>query len=139
MLLPCKPTPLSRTVQLAGQPVKLSLHACSAGGQTWALAYADVGDLQRVGAALDELSRSAAANLSATAVQARPELVVAGATRHEASRRWALDGQLPDGQKVKEEAAVFTRGTFVYQVTVLGASLPAEGVATFFDSIRLLP
>lgn len=137
--LPCKPTPQTRTVQLAGQPVRLSLHACSAGGQTWALAYADVGDPARLGTALSELRDSAAANLSAGALQPAAALAVPGATPHAESGRWALQGRLPDGKPVREEMAVFARGTVVFQVTVLGETLPAEAVATFFESLRAAP
>ncbi len=135
--LPCKPTPQSRKVQLAGQTVLLALHACSAGGQTWALAYADIGDPTKLGLALAELRESAAANLEATSRQALPALLVPGATPHPESGRWALAGRLPDGTAVQEEVAVFARGTIVFQATVLGSALPAEAVATFFESVRV--
>ncbi len=136
MLLPCKPVPQVRSVRLAGQSVRLALHACSAGGQTWAVAYADMRDPALVGAALGELVDSAAANLTSPVPDARKALAVPGATPHAASRRWALAGQLPDGKAVQEELAVFARGTVVFQATVLGAELPAEGVTTFFESLR---
>ncbi len=137
--LPCKPTPQTRTVHLAGQAVRLSLHACSAGGQTWALAYADVGDPNMLGVALVELRESAAANVSASARQALPALNIPGTTPHVESGRWALEGRLPDGAAIREQVAVFARGTVVFQATVLGESLPAEGVATFFESLRASP
>lgn len=137
--LPCKPTPQTRTVLLAGQNVRLSLHACSAGGQTWALAFADIGDPTRTGAALVELRESAAANLAAGPLQAGPALAVAGATPHAESGRWVLHGRLPDGKAIREEMAVFTRGTLVFQATVLGETLPPEAVATFFESMRVPP
>ncbi len=137
--MPCKPTPQVRSVRLAGQAVRLSLHACSAGGQTWALAYADVRDPAQVGPALAELRDSAAANLGGVQPQERSPLAVPGATPQPASLRWGLAGRLPDGQPVLEEVAVFARGTVVFQATVLGVQLPAEGVATFFESLRALP
>ncbi len=137
MSLPCKPTPQTRTVQLAGQSVRLSLHACSAGGQTWALAYADIGDPTRLGVALVELRESAAANLGASVLRPLGALKVRGATPHPESGRWALEGRLPDGKAIREELAVFARGTTVFQATVLGETLPAEPVATFFESLRV--
>jgi hypothetical protein len=137
LTLPCKPTPQTRTVQLAGQPVRLSLHACSAGGQTWALAYADVGDPTRLTAALVELRDSAARNLGAETLRPGPPLRVSGATPHAESGRWSLSGRMPDGKPVDEELAVFARGTWVFQATVLGAQLPPEGVTTFFESLRV--
>lgn len=139
LTLPCKPTPQARTVRLAGETVRLSLHACSAGGQTWALAYADMGDPRLLGRALAELRDSAAANVNASNTQPRAALVIPGVTPHPESGRWVLQGKLPDGTLISEELAVFARGTVVFQATVLGQTLPAEGVITFFESLRVLP
>lgn len=135
LLFPCKPMTQVRRVTLAGQELRLSLHACSAGGQTWALAHADLGDPSRLGPAQAELLVSAAANLGAqpTAGQA---LQVAGATPHAGSQRMRVAGQLPDGSPVTEEVAVFAYGTRVYQATALGTVLSAEAVQTFIGSLR---
>jgi hypothetical protein len=138
VLMPCRPTPQQRRVPLAGNAVTLALHACSADGQTWGLAIADVEDPARVGAALTELRQSAAANVSAGAA-ARMPLRVAGATPQPASERVAFEGRLPDGKPVQAQLAVFAQGTRVFQVTALGERLPAEAADTFFGSIRLAP
>ena len=138
VLLPCKPTVSAREVQLAGGPVRLLLNACSAGGQTWALAAADMADPARVTPALDMLRASALANLGAAAPAALA-LQVPGATPNPESSRVAASGRMPDGAAVQAQVAVFAHGTWVFQATVLGASLPAEGVETFFGSLRLRP
>jgi len=138
LLLPCRPSAQVRSVQLAGRSVQLSLQACSAGGQTWALAFADVGDPAVLAPALDALRAAAQANLGATDGQTLP-LAVPGATPNAASRRVLLNGKLPDGKAVQEQVAVFTHGTLVFQATVLGESLPADGVETFFGSLRFSP
>jgi len=138
LLMPCKPTVQERRLPLAGSPVRLSLHACSAGGQTWGLAHADIDDPGRVGAALAALRASTAANVAAGAVERLP-LRVPGATPQPASERVRFDGRLPDGQAVQAQLAVFARGTRVFQATVLGEQLPAEAADTFFGSIRFLP
>ena len=135
LLLPCKPAAQVRAVRLAGQAVRLALHACSAGGQTWALAFAELGDPARVGPALIELRASAAANLGAVAEQTLP-LKIPGATPNPASQRALLSGRLPDGQAMQEQMAVFTRGTMVYQATVLGQTLADEAAEIFFSSLR---
>ncbi|MBC7940327.1 MAG: hypothetical protein H7Z19_11285 [Chitinophagaceae bacterium] len=137
-MLPCKPTPQVRGVKLAGATVRLSMHACTAGGQTWALAFADIVDPALVSPALVELAATAAANLGAPPGLKLP-LRVAGATPQAASQRLLLAGQLPDGQRVEEQVAVFSRGTMIYQATVIGQELPAEGVETFFSALRLGP
>jgi hypothetical protein len=136
LLFPCKPVTQARKVTLAGQTVRLSMHACSAGGQTWALAHADLGDPRHIGAALTELMSSAAANVG-TVAGAPQSLRVTGATPHADSARVRFAGELPDGTAVTEEVAVFTYGTRVYQATALGAVLPQEAAQTFIASLRV--
>jgi hypothetical protein len=138
LLLPCKPVPQARQVQLAGQTVRLALHACSAGGQTWGLAFADVGDPTRTAQAMQALLEGSTGNLGAARSEDLPPLKVPGATPHEGSRHIRLAGTRPDGLALQSEVVVFVRGTVVYQATVLGSALPAEAVATFFESLRVV-
>ena len=146
LLFPCKPSAQQRQVQLAGQPVQLTLHACSAGGQTWGLAMADVADPARVAPALAALSAAAAVNIGvappAAAPSAAPAAVpfaVRGATPNSGSQRILLQGKLPDGKPVTLHTAVFTHGTQVFQASVLGEPLVAETADTFFDALRVQP
>ena len=137
LLLPCKPEHHTRRVQLASAHVALALHACNAGGVTWAIAVADVGDPALVVTALEALRSAAAANLDgATAARTMP-LAVNGATPNPSSTRLRLQGKLPDGKSVDEELALFAKGTRVFQATCVGASLPAPAVETFFGSLRV--
>ncbi|HSM22203.1 MAG TPA: hypothetical protein VK876_08350 [Rubrivivax sp.] len=138
LLMPCKPTAQQRRLPLAGAAVILSLHACSADGQTWGVAHADVEDPARVAAALAELRVSAAANVDAGAAEPL-QLQVPGATPQPASERVRLEGHLPDGRPVQVQVAVFAQGTRVFQVTALGERLPGEAAETFFGSIRFAP
>ena len=135
---PCKPSAQQRQVQLAGRPVRLELHACAAAGLTWGLAFADVADPLRVAAALTELRASAADNIAAAALRSEPAQV-RGATPNALSGRTWLAGQLPDGQAVAMQVAVFAYGTRVFQATALGAALPDEATDAFFNAIRVLP
>ena len=123
---------------LAGRPVNLSLQACSASGQTWALAWADVADPALVGSALRELRDTAAANIGAQSSSPLP-LSVPGATPHADSTRLRLEGSRADGKPVREQMALFVRGTLVVQATALGAALPDYAVDTFFSSLRAGP
>jgi hypothetical protein len=132
---PCKPNGQSRDLSLAGKPVNLALHACAAGGLTWGLAVADVADPALVAPALAELAASAAANLGAAASEALP-LRVSGATPNDAAGRQRLNGRLPDGKAVQMQVAVFTRGTRVYQASVLGERVADDAAQTFFDAVR---
>jgi hypothetical protein len=136
-LLPCRPSYQTRRVRLAQSEVSLTLMSCRAGDVTWALAYADVEDPARIAAALAALRESARANFAARAPTPTPHpLQVPGATPNPGAGRFAVEGTLPDGQPVLTQFAVFTRDTWVFQATCVGAALPADAVETFFDGLR---
>ena len=137
-LFPCKPIAQERSVRLSGKPVWLTLQACGAGGQTWGLASADLGDPTLVGRALTELGTAAALNIGATVPVPAP-LQVPGATPNPASQRASLQGTLPDGKAVQMQLAVFAHGTRVYQATVLGPQVPAAAAQTFLGALRIAP
>lgn len=138
LLMPCKPQLHERQVLLVGSTVRMALHACTAGEQTWALAFADVGDPQRLGAALQALAQAATGNVNATSTR-ELALVVPGATPHGSSKRAQAQGQLADGQTRHLQFAVFAHGTRVFQATALGPSLQADAAQTFMESIRFAP
>lgn len=138
MLFPCKPDSHARRVSLGKQQVRLVLHACTAGGSTWALAFADMGDPTLVGEALNELAVAAQKNLGAPHTRAL-NLKVDGATPNPQSRRVEFVGHMPDGRQVTEQLAVFTKGMRVYQATALGGKLEPEAVDAFFGNLRLTP
>ncbi len=136
-LFPCKPTGHVRQLPLAGVRVEMSLFACSAGGATYAVSFADVGQPQLVGPVLDELAAAAARNIGAKGSHAASPLRIEGMTPHPQAGRQAFAGQLSDGQRVVEQVAVFARGTRVFQATMLGARLDVEAVEAFFGALRL--
>jgi hypothetical protein len=135
-LFPCKPASHARSVTLAGAPVRLTLVACNAAGATWAIAYTDVVDPARVGPALKELREAAASNLGA-ASEATMAWQLGGATPHPQSGRFEMNGHLPDGKPMREQLALFARGTTVVQATALGERLDADSLETFFTGLRL--
>jgi hypothetical protein len=135
-LFPCRPVSHVRVVTLAGEQVRLSLHACDAGGATWALAHADVADPARATVALDELRRAATANLGSASARQLPGHV-AGETPNPSAGRFEVAGRVPDGAAVREQLAVFARGTRVFQATVLGARLDEQALEVFFSGLRV--
>lgn len=137
LLFPCKVHSETRPVRLGIGTVAMTLSACDAGDTTFALAHADVVDPSSVGAALDGLARAAAANVGATVGGEGEPLQVDGMTPHPAARHWRFEGRRPDGRLVQERVAVFSRGTRVYQVTMLGEALDDGAAQTFFDSLQL--
>lgn len=138
LLFPCKPSAQERSVPLARQPVRLTLHACSAGGLTWGLVSADVADPARTAPALADFVASVTANIAGSATSSTP-LRVPGATPNPGSQRLLLQGKLPDGRAVSMQVAVFTHGTRVFQATVLGEQLSPEVAEVFFDGLRIQP
>jgi hypothetical protein len=136
--MPCKPNGQSRDVNLGGGRVNLALHACAAGQLTWGLAAADMADPARVGPALAELAASAAGNLATPGVPLQP-LAIAGATPNAASGLQRLSGRLPDGKPAQMQVAVFARGTWVYQASVLGEKIDEAAAQTYFASLRFSP
>ena len=138
LLFPCKPSVQERRVPLAGPPVRLTLLACPAGGQTWGLAVADVTDPVRIAPALAEFVASATANIGGVPSRAVPFRVL-GATPNPGSQRFQLQGTLPDGRVVSMQVAVFTHGSRVFQATVLGEEVAPEATEIFFDGVRVSP
>jgi len=136
LLFPCKPTSVTRAVALAGATVELTLLACSAGPNTYALTHGDVVDPARVSPALQALAAAAAANVGAEPVTGEP-FRVPGMTPNPHARHWPLRGQLPDGTEVREEVLTFAKGTRVFQATVIGPAPPPQAVRAFFEGVKL--
>jgi len=137
-LFPCKPKSQSRAATLVGTAVPMTLVSCEVDGVTFALGHAELGDPSHVTPALIELRASLKANLGAS--EGRPSVFgLAGMTPNPQAVRISLVGRLPDGTPVQEQAALFVRGTRVYQVVVLGKRLDEGAVDVFFDSLRLSP
>lgn len=137
LLFPCKPKSQSRQAMLAGAPTPMTLLACDAEGLTFGFAHADLDDPARVSPALVSMAAALAANLQAHDVRSAP-LQVAGMTPNSEARRIWLGGKLPDATPAQEQAALFARGTRVYQAAVLGAR-PDAAADVFIDSLRLAP
>ena len=136
--LPCKPASQQRQVALAGQPVALTMLACTADGHTFALASAELGDPARVVPVLQALGQAAQANVQATVATEQP-VRVAGMTPNPAARRWLLKGRLPNGQPVVEQVQVFAHGTRVFQAAVIGPVADSARADPFFEALKVLP
>ena len=136
-LFPCKPQQQTRRVPLAGTEVEMSVVACDAERNAFALAGIDAGDPGRVTALLQELGAASARNIGADAAAASAAaLAVPGMTPNPAARRLLLRGQRPGGEAVQAQIALFARGTHAYQALVIGAAPPREAVANFLDSLK---
>lgn len=136
-LFPCKPASQARRVTLAGAEVEMTLYACSAEGVTYAVGFADVGQPQQVSDALGELLAAAVRNVGAPAGAQVVAFRIEGMTPNGRAGRTSMEGALGDGRRVNESVAVFARGTWVYQATMVGPTIEAEAAETFFGGLRL--
>ncbi len=135
---PCRPDRVERRVALAGAPVPLSLYACQAGGLTWAVGLAEMGDPARVVPALQAWRRETVAHVRADAGPVEP-VHVPGAAPLADAVQLRLAGRRPDGQALQMQLALFARGAQVYQATVLGQQVAAGAAQPFFASLRFAP
>lgn len=136
VMFPCKPDRHARQVVLAGRPVSMDLLVCSAGGTTFALSFANLGDPTAMTPALAELRAAAIGNVAGTVTGERA-LQVGGMTPHPGAARLDIAGRRPDGVAVQEHVAVFVHGLRVYQASLLGPALAPEAVETFVSGLRL--
>jgi hypothetical protein len=132
---PCKPSTQAREVVLAGSPRRMTLHTCRAVEHLYGVAWVDVGTPAQVDSALRELASAARGNVGAADAGRAMTLGVAGATPQPGAGRWQWSGRLPDGRDVQQQGAVFSRGTRVYQASVVASSLDGAGADRFFASL----
>ncbi len=134
LLLPCKPDKAEKVVPLGGQPTTLTMLGCDAGGATFAVAVADLGDATKAASVLVQWQSLTLDNMKAGAPQVAP-LKLSGAAAP-APVLVKAQGKRADGSAVSGQAAYFAQGSQVFQVVVYAAKLPAEPAETFFSSLK---
>lgn len=137
MLFPCRPDRHERPVRIGSADLRMQMHSCNAAGATFSIALVDAAQPAQVAPLLAELRSRAVANIAGVA-QPRP-FQPPGATPNEHGGLLRIEGRLPDGRRVTEHAAFFVRGLRLYQATMIGGSLPADAVETFFGAIKVAP
>lgn len=135
VMLPCKPDKGARRVPLAGPEVELQVLGCEAGGATFAVLQADVGDPVRAAQALVQWNQATLANLKAGSPRAT-HFVPTGALDLPGSQRVAAEGRRPDGSTVQGEAAYFARGTRVFQAVVYADRVTPAMAQPFFEGLK---
>jgi len=133
--LPCRPGRFERPVLVAGVRLRMTMLSCEAGGVTYGVASADVGDPARVEPVLAGLADSARRAL-ADARGAFADYELRGATPFRGNARGRLAGARPDGVAVEESLRLFARGTVVYQASAIGPALAPPALAPFEDGLR---
>ena len=141
-MFPCRPVGQSRGLTLAGRPLSPRLHGCESDGRTYAVLTVDVQDPAVVNAVMQSLRDASLAKLDATASasSAMAGWQVPGTTPQPAAGRWRLSHAAPGEAPLRMETALFARGTWVIQASVIGAA-PAPDLASepFFEGLRFAP
>lgn len=138
VLFPCKPGSHARGVVLGAGHADMFMYACETAGTTFALSYVDVRDPAQLGPSL-AAQRAALVDTLHASVETDVELVLPGMTPSPQARRLQLAGRLPSGGPAKVAAALFARGTHVFQATVVGPRLDTNAVDTFFAGVAFPP
>jgi hypothetical protein len=112
------------------------MHACAAGGSTYAVGALTLDDVRDVGVALGALRDAAVHNVGADASDAQAAQVP-GMTPHAQAARVTIAGRRPDGTAVVEHLTVFARGPRVYQAMVVGNRPDDDDVSTFFAALKV--
>jgi hypothetical protein len=139
LLLPCKPDHAKRTVPLGGKPVELAMLGCDAGGATFAVAVADLGDAANAGPVLAQWQALTLANMKAAPVPQPSQIAglkIPGAELQPAPLLIKADGQRANGRPVRGQAAYFARGSQVFQAVLYAEKISAEVSDTFFSSLK---
>lgn len=147
---PCKPDRVDRTVRLdgVGEPLRMAMWSCEAGGATWVLSAARLGSATEVAPALRALAASTEGNLAWADRRARQQapgltqptwqrtdagaVQVPGMTPHPDARAWRVQGLKPDGasgaRPLTVDAWHFSHGLTVIQASIWqgGDPLPRE-------------
>ena len=134
LLLPCKPDKAEKVVPLGGRATPLRLLGCDAGGATFAVAVADLGDSARAAEVLTQWQAATLANMKAGTPQLTP-LRLKGAALSPAPVRVKAQGQRADGTAVSSQAAYFAQGTQVFQAVVYADKLSPDVAETYFASL----
>ena len=137
LLLPCKPDQGDKIVPLGGRSTKLTMLGCDAGGATFAVAIADMGDAPNLPEVLTQWQAITLGNMNASpsTTQSRP-LRVPGASSEPAPVLVLAQGQRPDGSAVNGWAAYFTKGSQVVQIVMYASAIEPVAAEIFFASIK---
>ncbi len=136
-LMPCKPDQAKRTVPLGGRMTELTLLGCDAGGATFAIAVASVGDASQTAAALAGWQTATLANIQATGKAQSSPLKLPGAAEQPGPVLVAATGQRADGRAVQSHAAYFAHGAQVFQAVVYADKPAPDVLETFFSGLKM--
>lgn len=134
-LFPCRARHLMRRVPLAGVEVEFSLASCEAATTVFAITHASV-PAEKVSAALGELRMKMSTNMGGAVATPSSPPHPAGATANAAAGAMIVFGQRPDGSPLQAQAMFFSRGTRVFQITMMSDRINEEVAQTFLSGFK---
>ena len=137
LLLPCKPDKAQKVVPLGGRATPLAMLGCDAGGATFAVVMADVGDAAQAASVLALWQDLALVNMKAVPASRQPlPLTIPGLQAGMPAARLQAQGQRADGAAVSGQAAYFAQGSQLFQVVMYAPQIAPEVAETFFSSLK---
>lgn len=137
LLLPCKPDQAKKIVPLGGPPTTLLMLGCEAGGATFAIAVADLGDAAKAAPVLAQWQRLTLDNMKARPGASQvTAFKLSGAAAQPAALLVKAQGQRADGTAVSGQAAYFAQGSQVFQAVIYAPKIAPEVAETFFSSLE---
>jgi hypothetical protein len=133
LMLPCKPDRGSRTVDLAGRQVTMSMVGCESGGNTFALAWTAVPAGMPGSEWMGHWKQATLANMRA--VTPAKEVSWTAPTLPQGLLVQAA-GLRPDGAAVQSQAGYLVHGGHVFQAVVYGTRLDADATEPFFGGLK---
>jgi hypothetical protein len=133
VMFPAKPATFTRTIDLDGMPVAMTMTAAEVDGATFAVGAAEAPDAARAQAALEAMQVALVRNIGATVTRQK-----ATADTDRATRDVDASGTR-NGATMHLVGHFEARGKRFYQVIAIGKAdaLPAEQVEQFITSFKL--
>ena len=138
VLLPGKPSGATRTVDLDGPKVEMSMIAAEVDGVTFAAGTAELADAAAAGRALDAMGTALLNNIGGKAGEKDGRAALPGKTEG-FSRTLELDAQgTVRGRTLRLVARLAAKDRRVYQGLILGDknAVTDENIETFFSSFK---
>ncbi len=131
---PCRPDHVVRRLTLVAQAVDAGLSSCSASALTFAIMAIDLQKTSRVDEGQQELRQLAVQNFGGQ-VESLPNRTVSGHASPQVAQQFGASLERQQGRPLQARMLLFSRGSWVFQATVMGEQLPTEVVDFFFDNL----
>jgi hypothetical protein len=137
VMFPAKPTTVTRTIDLDGMQVSMTMTAAEVDGATFAVGSAEAPDAARAQAALEAMKLALLRNIGATSSTSEATASAAGAAGSRSATEVDATGS-SQGTPVRLVGHFEARGKRFYQVIVVGKdkSVPPEQVEQFLTSFK---